>query len=97
MSHTPGPWRAEWDDSGQWYIEPLGITGTAEAANAHLIAAVPEMFEALKAYSLLDDFHANCKECDGLGQPEACSECFPYADDARCKMRVAIAKAGTRA
>lgn len=58
MKHTPGPWRADWDDNGQWYVEPLGVTGSAlrgdsgdciEAANAHLIAAAPELLEALQA------------------------------------------------
>lgn len=56
MKHTQGPWKAEWDDNGQWYIEPLGITGHAlrgdsgecvESANAHLIAAAPDLLEAL--------------------------------------------------
>lgn len=52
-----------------------------------------EMYEALKAYSELDDKHANCEECDGELQPELCAECFPYADAARLKMRAALAKA----
>lgn len=56
--HTPGPWHADWDDNGQWYIEPLGVTGTklrgdcedcVEAANARLIAAAPELLEVLEA------------------------------------------------
>jgi hypothetical protein len=55
--HTPGPWHADWDDNGQWYIEPLGVTGTklrgdsgdcVEAANARLIAAAPELLKALE-------------------------------------------------
>lgn len=57
MTHTPGPWHADWDDNGQWYIEPLGITGTrlrgdsgecVESANAHLIAASPELLDAAR-------------------------------------------------
>ena len=49
-----------------------------------------DMFAALKAYERLDDFHANCPECDGLEQPELCEKCFPLADDARLKMCAAI-------
>ena len=30
----------------------------------------------------LDGFHANCTECEGLEQPEACVDCFPLAEDA---------------
>jgi hypothetical protein len=55
-----------------------------------------DMYEALKAYEKLDDFHANCEECDGLEQPETCAKCFPLADDARLKMRAAIEKAEER-
>jgi hypothetical protein len=56
---TPSPWRADWDDGGQWYIEPLAITGTKlrggageclESANARLIAAAPDLYEALKQF-----------------------------------------------
>ena len=58
MTYTKGPWSADWDDSGQWYIEPLGLTGTKlrgdsgdceESANARLIAAAPELLEACKS------------------------------------------------
>jgi hypothetical protein len=57
--------------------------------NAH-----DELVAALKAYELLDDKHANCEECEGESAPELCTICFPFADDARCKMRAALAKAG---
>jgi hypothetical protein len=74
-----------------------GGSVTVEAdANARLIAAAPEMFEALEAYERLDDAHANCDECEGLTQSEGCEKCFPLADDARLKMRAAIAKAEGR-
>ena len=56
---TPGPWTTDWDDSGQWYVNIGGfhVSGTAlrggegdcvEAANARLIAAAPDLYEALK-------------------------------------------------
>lgn len=54
--HTPGPWTAEWYDNGQWYIEPLGISGNglrgdsggSESANAHLIAAAPDLLSDVR-------------------------------------------------
>jgi hypothetical protein len=63
-------------------------------ADARLIAAAPEMYEALKAYEALENQRMNCDECgDQLERsPEACGECFPFADDARCKIRAVIAK-----
>ena len=57
--HTPGPWRVEWsDDSGMYYIRADRCTvadaivvGTydmdEEDANAALIAAAPDLLEAL--------------------------------------------------
>jgi len=78
-------------------IKNQGSAPVYEAqANAHLYAAAPEMYKALKAYEELDDKHANCEECEGLEQPETCAECFPYADSARLKMRASIAKAEGR-
>ena len=52
LKHTPGPWTADWDDSGQWYVDIGGLlvsglalrgdTGGIEAANAQLIALAPD-------------------------------------------------------
>jgi hypothetical protein len=61
----------------------------AEALSAELLAAAVKLEEA-------EIFHANCEECDGLGVPELCGECFPLFDDARCMRRAAIAKAEGR-
>ena len=58
--HTPGPWSADWDDNGQWYVNVggLSVSGNAlrgdsgdcvESANAHLIAAAPDLLTVLKA------------------------------------------------
>ena len=56
-----------------------------------------ELIYALKAYETLDNQHANCKECDGEVEPEACGECSPFADDARLRMRAALDRArGTK-
>jgi len=55
---TPGEWRADWDDNGQWYIEPLGLTGHAlrgdesdciESATAQSIAALHNSADAKRA------------------------------------------------
>jgi hypothetical protein len=46
---TPGPWKAVFDDR-KIYIEGIGVpTDKNEKANAHLIAAAPELYEALEA------------------------------------------------
>ena len=57
MNHTPGPWEIEYDDlTEEWIV--LWETGSADvgganaASNANLIAAAPEMYEALgRAYA----------------------------------------------
>ncbi len=57
--HTPGPWYAEVDDDGEFFIMTAGpryicCGGSVHArmnenkANAPLIAAAPELLEALK-------------------------------------------------
>ena len=62
-THTPGPWELEFDESGFYVGNPgqmvariypvvpmrwVGDKLTHEAANAHLIAAAPDMAEALR-------------------------------------------------
>ena len=58
-----------------------------------LEGAALDMYEALKAYQALDDFHAKCEDCEPEYAPEACETCFPFTSDARLKMRAAISKA----
>jgi hypothetical protein len=67
-------------------------------ANANLIVAAPEMYEALKAYDDLDAQRLVCEECRDTPEiaAEACATCFPFADRARLLMRAAIAKAEGR-
>lgn len=62
-------------------------------ANAKLIAAAPELFEAARLLEEAELEWANCEECGGEGIPELCGACFPKFDDARCLRRVALAKA----
>jgi len=105
MPYTPGPWTI----NEKWPTEVVSAKGAIcetdagapesveeMEANARLIAAAPELLEALKAYQRLDDAHANCKECDGEVMPELCEACFPLAYYARLKRRAAIAKAEGR-
>lgn len=46
---------------------------------------VERLRTALQKAEEAEEFHQNCTECDGdgEGEPEACPECFPLADDAR--------------
>lgn len=49
---TPGPWRASWSMVGQWLVYMGGrqcemALPADRKADAHLIAAAPELYEAL--------------------------------------------------
>jgi len=54
--HTKGPWEARWSERGQyWFIDHPQQEGSAtltkldcDEADARLIAAAPELLEALK-------------------------------------------------
>jgi hypothetical protein len=64
-------------------------------ADAHLIAAAPDLLEAAELLEKAEFERQDCDECQGEGEPEACGKCFPAFDDARIKRRIAIAKATT--
>lgn len=58
MTHTPGPWFSQYDDNGFYEIgsETISIRlaftygeGDGDEANARLIAAAPDLLEALQA------------------------------------------------
>ena len=63
MTHTPGPWNAEtfcvW--AGDKYVAATqtGIPEEEQQANAKLIAAAPELLEALKAAKQYLAFHSS--------------------------------------
>jgi len=66
MNHTPGPWRIEYDDLTEEYIVSwetgcATVIGQNRAANAELIAAVPEMLEALEDLLRLTNDQIICK------------------------------------
>ena len=60
MSHTPGPWEA---DAAGFIVAPCGIVGYGSSmrsdeesvANERLMAAAPEMLEALMAFVDIPD------------------------------------------
>jgi hypothetical protein len=67
MKHTPGPWMAFYKPKyGEWHVSlpvsgsavrlgifPRGLETASTEADAHLIAAAPEMLESLKALCAL--------------------------------------------
>lgn len=91
----PGPWRADWDDNGHWFIEPLGITGHGlrgdsgeciESATAHLIAASPTMYTALEIARNFIAEELACREQSML--PEGSKEDGAYIRSAREALRL---------
>jgi len=63
-AHTPGPWHADKSGAG-WEVRPnrnvhaVTILGHEDEANARLIAAAPEMLEALTQLSKWCDDNLN--------------------------------------
>lgn len=99
-----GPW--DWDgppsnihvferDRPHMRVCFLTSDGPTEA-RARLIAAAPDLLAAIELSERSELEHANCAECGGEGEAEACEACFPLADDARFARRAAIAKAEGR-
>ena len=94
MSHTPGPWRAEWSGLGEydqqtWDVKSISVgsyvTGWGSVRqwrdDANLIAAAPNLLEACKtACNVLAAI--NLREPEWLGVPMAI-----------LKLQAAIAKA----
>ncbi|MEI6474581.1 MAG: hypothetical protein WCO75_04240 [Planctomycetota bacterium] len=70
MSHTPGPWKlvagnhiqSEWGQIGRTWMMCNGDS----VANAHLIAAAPELLEALKSLVDLEDGHVGVFTLDEI-------------------------------
>ena len=98
--HTPGPWKAERDTARNAYAwKVTGAKGVVEdiarlalvdsvsqiEANAHLIAAAPTMYEALKAML------SQVKHIDQSATHEGLTNC-----DIIAKARVALAQAEGR-
>ena len=64
--------------------------------NAGLLASVERLRGALQAYWDLDEQVSKCMDDEDNGHapeeaPESCGICFPFCDDARLKMRAALA------
>lgn len=87
---TPGPWTAEpmvgrgaWvkGATGEWAALSCGDTNERAQANASLIAAAPELYDALKAIT----------DCYGVGQPP--EKFLKNVHDFMMEGRAALAKA----
>lgn len=91
--YTPGPWnvtQASWDDETGDVRYTLGGVKIAKVADARLIAAAPELLEALELYALsyADEELVQLAECtDGMG------EISPVTAKREVIRRAAIAKA----
>ena len=100
--HTPGPWFAKRAGDGgyfEWYVGRDGencsiaeditdpVTRDPSEANAHLIAAAPDLLEALKA--IISDDMEDQKTAQEFGG-------FVLPDELRTAARAAIAKAEGR-
>jgi hypothetical protein len=111
--HIPGPWTVEIVRGTEAYFAikadlnfgrvcyiPHSSTVNTDEANAHFIAAAPDLYAAAVAQEAAEDFNANecpdCKDGDGEENPENCGRCFPFFDEARCLRRAALAKAEGR-
>ena len=63
LNHTPGPWSIR--QEGVWSVGTdhemtalvYGFTDEEEEANAHVIAAAPDLLEALKILAKLGESH----------------------------------------
>jgi hypothetical protein len=98
--HTPGPWKAntfEPEESKEHFVTagkadftPVCRTGrwdTASAADARLIAAAPEMLEALERVAHIPCERYDNIHCTMIPKDELLKAC-PW-----CQVRAAIAKA----
>mgnify|MGYP003440961289 CR=1 FL=1 len=89
--HTPGPWSAHYNNEGLTVFSPDNVTVAyvdydeceerPVEANAHLIAAAPAMYEALKGMVSMYDSLNKSNKHDG-----ACP-CY------HCQARAALAQA----
>ena len=75
--HTPGPWVVHtFTISGKEKLEVLDATGinACVQANAHLIAAAPAMYEALKMARWLSN-ECECHESWNAPEGNLCGHC----------------------
>lgn len=89
MKHTPGPWKVAPVEGKRMtcvYTDKTNIALLVHQEDAHLIAAAPELLEALKEYiEVMGPAHEN--ECP---QDDTCNCKWKYIND---KVNQAIAKA----
>lgn len=73
-------WWPDWDDNGQWYIQPLGLTGTLlrgdsgeciEAARAVAISSLPDLLsEREKMITALRKTNSHGCSCFSASGPD---------------------------
>ena len=75
--HTPGPWAVERDAEGRLHVvegdfldvaEVGYLSGPDPEANARLIAAAPELLEALEQLFRIGEFYSSAIEHDNYGE-----------------------------
>lgn len=94
--HKPGPWialpPASWAGDSQWIVPGVAHCGSGELseANARLIAAAPDMYDALKQAAELLGLLARPD-----GRPESISHIWARCVEIDAKARAALDKANT--
>lgn len=106
-AHTLGPW--EWNETGGYIVAPnfhgvivakVAFRAPESVANAHLIAAAPELYAALKAVISVADrktvefdmAHAAIAKADGCA-PDSLSG-FPIVVTCECGAKTGFTEAG---
>ncbi len=100
MNRTPGTWQVTQKlglyvtvGSAGHIVASIPVRSAENDANARLIAAAPDLYEAAELLEAAELAHANCSECEGDIVGELCPACFPLFDDARLARRAALEKA----
>ena len=91
MTHTPGPWKVMGEDvvlmrDEREVVAWVGDIDGQMTDNAHLIAAAPEMLEALENLVAINEAHNQAVE-GVIGRPVEWKD--GYLDEARAAIRKA--------
>ena len=105
---TPGPWRTGKKRGNELFIydahnrlvagaefDPPERAGSHDQMrpNAVLIAAAPELVEALQLQETAEKLRETCKECHGRNDYRLCTTCIPHFSRARQARKKALKKA----
>lgn len=100
--HTPGPWRYQEGADRYTHIVRAdgnrfvyqGAQNDEGRANAHLIAAAPDLYAVALRLEVAEIASANCAACEAASHP--CGPCAELFDQARNLRRLALEKARGR-